>query len=248
MPRLKLHLAYVGTRFHGWQLQDGARTVQGCLEQALGRLVGEPVRVHGAGRTDAGVHALGQVAHADIPASRAHLPWQRAINALLPGDVAVTRASLENSDFHARFSAVQKTYRYSLWLNPDYVLPQRRPFVWQVGPLDQQAMLRAADFFVGRKDWSAFQNQGTPVRSTVRTITDVQCEDPAPTHELAWIFCADGFLKQMVRNIMGCMVAVGKGKLSVQEVEDIQRQGRRHLAPATAPACGLSLDHIEYAA
>jgi tRNA pseudouridine38-40 synthase len=112
--RLKFQVAYVGTDFHGWQLQNGARTVQGCLEEALEQLAGRSVRVHGAGRTDAGVHALGQVAHVDVPAARRDLPWQRALNALLPPDVTIVRLEQIAETFHARFDAIQKTYSYTL--------------------------------------------------------------------------------------------------------------------------------------
>lgn len=246
MIRLKLQLAYVGTNFHGWQLQDGARTVQGCLEAALGRLAGRPVRVHGAGRTDSGVHALGQVAHVDVPADRADLPWQRALNALLPLDLCVVRIESVSQTFHARFDAVHKTYSYTLWTEADYILPQRRAFVWQTGKLDEQAMAQAAGILVGRKDWSAFQNQGTPVRSAVRTVLDIHAEPGQHPRETVWFLTADGFLKQMVRNIMGCLVMVGRGRVTVDDVEVILRQRRRALAPATAPAQGLCLEQVAY--
>lgn len=244
--RLKLTLAYVGTNFQGWQLQSGPRTVQGCLEEALGRLAGTPVRAHGAGRTDAGVHALGQVAHADIPASRAGLPWQRALNALLPRDLCVTRLCEAQPGFHARFEAIRKTYGYTLWTEPDYLLPQRRPFVWATGPLDRERMAEAASRLVGTRDWAAFQNQGTPVRSTRRTVFDIRREPGQRPEESVWLIIADGFLKQMARNIMGCLVMVGKGKLAVEEVLEIADRGRRGFAPATAPARGLCLERVDY--
>ncbi|SDB35807.1 tRNA pseudouridine38-40 synthase [Desulfonatronum thiosulfatophilum] len=244
--RLKLQLAYAGTDFHGWQLQDGARTVQGCLEKALAQLVGRPVRVHGAGRTDAGVHALGQVAHVQVPARRGNLPWQRALNALLPQDVCVVEVQIVPDSFHARFDANRKTYSYTLWTEPTYVLPQRKGYVWPVGRLDLEAMVQASKYLVGRRDWSAFQNRGTPVRSTVRTVFDVHPEIGGRPNETVWFFSADGFLKQMVRNMMGCLVTVGKGKLCADQVEAILRQGSRASAPATAPARGLCLERVEY--
>ncbi|GAB6058457.1 tRNA pseudouridine(38-40) synthase TruA [Desulfonatronum parangueonense] len=246
--RLKLQLAYVGTDFHGWQLQDGTRTVQGCLEEAFAQLAGRAVRVHGAGRTDAGVHALGQVAHVLVPAERANLPWHRALNALLPPDVCVVGVQTVPDSFHARFDAVRKTYSYTLWTEPAYILPQRRAFVWPVGCLDTDAMVQAAKHLVGRRDWAAFQNQGTPVRSTVRTVLDVHPERGVRQHETVWFFSADGFLKQMVRNMMGCLVMVGKGKLSPAQVDAILQQGSRASAPATAPARGLCLEQVEYPA
>ncbi|HDQ41880.1 MAG TPA: tRNA pseudouridine(38-40) synthase TruA [Desulfonatronum sp.] len=246
MVRLMLTLAYVGAKFHGWQLQADARTVQGCLEQALTRLAGCQVRVHGAGRTDAGVHALGQVAHADIPAARADLPWQRALNALLPTDIAVIRVVPVRPAFHARFDAVGKTYSYTLWTEPGYLLPQRKDFVWSTGPLDQALMTLAAQELVGRRNWSAFQNRGTAVRSPVRTVYDLHCEAGMRPEETIWLITADGFLKQMVRNIMGCLVMVGKRKLAVEEVLKLAEQRQRQAAPATAPAQGLCLEKVVY--
>jgi len=244
--RLKLILAYLGADFHGWQLQAGARTVQGCLEHALTQLAGQNVRVHGAGRTDAGVHALGQVAHVDIPASRADLPWQRALNALLPPDLTAVHVARASPTFHARFDAVQKTYRYTLWTEPGYLLPHRRAFVWSTGPLNQEAMTTAAQKLVGRRSWSAFQNRGTPVRSPVRTVFDIHCEMGSGPEEMVWLISADGFLRQMVRNIMGGLVMVGKGRLSVEQMLDLAEQGQRESALATAPACGLCLERIDY--
>ena len=244
--RLKFQVAYIGTGFHGWQLQDGARTVQGCLETALGRLAGGPVRVHGAGRTDAGVHALGQVAHVDVPATRRDLPWQRAMNALLPPDVTIVRLERVSETFHARFDAIQKTYTYTLWHEPRWLLPQRRAYTWQVGELDRDAMTRAALKLVGCRDWTAFQNQGTPVRSPVRTVQDIHVRAGTYSQESVWLFTADGFLKQMVRNLMGCLVMVGKGRLTTDQVMDILAQGRRESAPATAPAQGLCLERVDY--
>ncbi len=244
--RLKFQVAYIGTEFHGWQLQNGARTVQGCLEAALERLAGRPVRVHGAGRTDAGVHALGQVAHVDAPAARAHLPWQRAMNALLPPDVTIIRLEQVSETFHARFDANQKTYSYTLWHEPRWLLPQRGAYVWRVGELSLEAMKQTARKLIGCRDWSAFQNQGTPVRSPVRTVRDIHCKAGTNPQESVWLFTADGFLKQMVRNLMGCLVMVGKGRLTTDQVMDILAQGRRESAPATAPAHGLCLERVDY--
>ncbi len=244
--RLKLTLAYQGTAFHGWQFQPDIRTVQDCLEQALSTLAGRHVRVHGAGRTDAGVHALGQVAHADVPAERARLPWQRALNALLPPDVTVIRTAVVSPMFHARFDARQKTYTYTLWTEPTYLLPQRRPFVWPTGPLDLKVMEQAAQKLVGRRDWSAFQNQGTPVRSPVRTVFDIHCTPGMGPEETIWSFSADGFLKQMVRNIMGCLVTIGKDRLSIEQMLQLLTNRHRKQAPATAPAQGLCLEKIVY--
>ncbi|QGY39928.1 tRNA pseudouridine(38-40) synthase TruA [Pseudodesulfovibrio cashew] len=246
MARVKLTLAYDGTDFSGWQLQPYGRTVQGELERALGKILGAPPRVHGSGRTDAGVHALGQAAHFDSPDERADLPWQRALNAILPKDVRVVDCVVTDEDFHARYSATGKTYEYALWHTREFCLPQRRRFVWNCGPVDFEAMEAAARVFLGEHDFASFQNVGTPVKSTVRTITGIS-RHPGPSgHETVWRFTANGFLKQMVRNLTGCLVAAGRGRLSPDEIRTILESGDRSLAPATAPPQGLTLVSVSY--
>ncbi|WP_300159790.1 tRNA pseudouridine(38-40) synthase TruA [Solidesulfovibrio sp.] len=252
MPRLRLTIAYDGTHFAGWQLQapGGGRTVQGCLEEALGKLSGASVRVHGAGRTDSGVHALAQVAHCDVPEDRAGLPWQRALNAVLPRDMTVTAAAAVPDDFHARFSATGKVYRYTLWTEPAFILPWRRPYVWNVGRvaarLDTAAMDACAALFTGYHDFAAFQNAGSHVSGTERLVRAVTRLPPDTAGEMVWEFRAEGFLKQMVRNLTGALVAVGAGKVSSEDIRSVLTSGRRGLAPATAPASGLCLVAVEY--
>ncbi len=246
MARIRLSLAYDGTDFSGWQLQPRDRTVQGELEAALGEILGKAPRVHGSGRTDAGVHAMGQVCHFDCAADRASIPWRRALNALLPKDVRVLECAVVSEDFHSRYSAAAKTYEYVLWHEREFCLPQRRRFTWNCGPVDFEAMDAAARIFMGKHDFAAFQNVGTPVKTTVRTITDIS-RHPGPTEfETSWRFSADGFLKQMVRNLMGCLVACGRGKLSPQEAAAILEGADRSVAPATAPPQGLSLLSVAY--
>ena len=244
MTRVRLTLAYVGTGFAGWQVQGNAPTVQGCLEHALARICNLPVRVHASGRTDSGVHALGQVAHFDPPPERGHIPWRRALNAILPGDVAVVAAQTAPPDFHARFSASSKEYSYTLWTEPGYVLPQRRPFVWPVSGIDLDAMQEAADHLMGLHDFAAFQNVGTPVKSTVRELTRAHVTDAGL--EKVWHFRADGFLKQMVRNIMGCLVEVGRGSPPPDRTPELLAIRNRSLLPATAPPQGLCLEKVTY--
>ncbi|MGE4299607.1 MAG: tRNA pseudouridine(38-40) synthase TruA [Desulfovibrionaceae bacterium] len=255
MARLKLIVAYQGTRFHGWQVQACApgeepRTVQGKLEKAFGVILGAPVRVHGSGRTDAGVHADGQVAHVDVPDARADMDWRRALNANLPRSIVVVEASRAADDFHAQNLAREKIYTYNLWLTRDFVLPKRRHFVWAVGPLDTAAMEAAAALLTGRHDFAAFRNMGTEVQTTVRTVHGIWREPTgypaAPGLEEVWFFRADGFLKQMVRNLMGCLVAVGRGKLAPDAVAGILASCDRSLAPPTAPPQGLTLKQVFY--
>lgn len=246
MPRIRLTLAYDGTDFSGWQLQPRDRTVQGELETALGEILGTPPRVHGSGRTDSGVHAMGQIAHFDSPPERTGMPWQRALNSLLPKDVRVLEAAVVDDEFHARYSAKSKTYEYILWHTREFCLPQRRRFVWACGPVDFAAMDEAAHALTGEHDFAAFQNVGTPVKSTVRTITKLSRSRGINEHETVWRFSADGFLKQMVRNIMGCLVACGRGRISPDDVRRILDSADRSQAPATAPPQGLSLISVDY--
>ncbi len=244
MPRLKLTLAYVGACFAGWQIQPGCRTVQGELEAVLGSILGEPARVGAAARTDTGVHALGQVVHVDVPEAKAHIPWRRALNAILPDDICVTEAREVPPDFHARFSASSKIYAYTIWTEYEFILPQRRPFAWRMAGLDLAAVDEAMASFVGRHDFKSLQNVGTPVKDTVRTVTDFWRE-PGPTRwEITFRIRADGFLKQMVRNIMGCVVAAGRGKLRPEDIPALLAARDRSLAPETAPGWALCLEQV----
>jgi tRNA pseudouridine38-40 synthase len=246
VTRIRLVVAYDGGGFCGWQLQPEDRTVQGELEEAVARMVGEPVRLHASGRTDSGVHATAQVVHFDVPDERADLPWTRALNSLTTDDVAVLRHDTVSADFHARFGAISKTYEYILWHERRFLLPQRRRFVWDCGPLDFNALGMAAEVLQGRHDFSAFQNVGTPVKDTVRTLEPLEMLPGTTPHETVLRFTADGFLKQMVRNLVGCLVEAGRGKLSPQNVRSVLYERDRKTAPATAPAQGLSLVRVLY--
>ncbi|NJB68130.1 tRNA pseudouridine38-40 synthase [Desulfobaculum xiamenense] len=250
MARLWLTLAYEGTDFCGWQLQaaKAGQTVQGALEDVVSRVCGVSVRAHGSGRTDSGVHALGQVAHVDIPDAKAALDWQHIINAQIDPAISIIDARIVDESMHARYSVVSKTYAYSLWLNGRYSIPQRRNFVWKAGPLDLEAMDAAAALFMGEHDFRSFQNAGTPVKSTVRTVHALTRHAGQTPDEIVWRFSADGFLKQMVRNMMGFMVAVGRGQFAPQDVSRVlaatDRSAYRY---PTAPPQGLCLETVVYA-
>ncbi|ACU90333.1 tRNA pseudouridine(38-40) synthase TruA [Desulfomicrobium baculatum] len=246
MPRIRLTVAYVGTRYQGWQIQGRGETIQGAIEDKLARICGELVRVHGSGRTDSGVHALAQVAHFDVPESKRHIPWRQALNAMLPDDISILEAREAQDDFHARFSVRSKRYAYTLWTEPRFTMPQRAPFVWPVRGLDFEAMDQAAEVLAGTHDFAAFQNAGTEIKGTVRTLEPIV---RAPgTHSAEWVFRfqADGFLKQMVRNLMGLLVEVGRGGLAPADVRPILEGCDRRKAPATAPARGLTLEEVMY--
>ncbi|WP_319541749.1 tRNA pseudouridine(38-40) synthase TruA [uncultured Pseudodesulfovibrio sp.] len=246
MIRIRLTLAYDGTDYCGWQLQPNDRTVQGELEKALAVVLGAPVRVHGSGRTDSGVHALGQVVHFDCDEKYATRPWRRSLNGLLPKDIRVVAHGVVPSDFHARYSAGSKTYEYSLWHERDFCLPQRSRFVWNCGKVDFAAMDAASRVLVGEHDFAAFQNKGTVVGTTIRFVSEISRHPGITEHESVWRFTAKGFLKQMVRNMVGCLVACGRGKLTPQDVAAILESGDRTLAPATVPPQGLTLVRVEY--
>ncbi len=249
MTRIKLLLAYEGTDFAGWQHQGGVRTVQSDMEAALGKICGQPIHVQAAGRTDSGVHALGQCAHFDAPEHRTHVPWAKALNSMLAPDVRVVSACAAHPHFHAQFDARSKIYAYTIWLERNYVHPLRRRFVWSPTPpaLNLAAMDEAAQVLIGTHDFNSFRNLGTPLgsRGTVRTLAGIWREPGGP-NEMVWRFQANGFLKQMVRNIMGCLVAVGRGKVAPADVRCILEKRDRSIAPPTAPARGLCMERVFY--
>ena len=244
--RIMLTLAYDGSEYKGWQLQKNDPTIQGFVEDALRTICGFRVPVHGSGRTDSGVHALGQTAHFDPPGDKALLPWQRALNSLLPDSIRVVRSQTVSHDFHARFSAVSKTYSYTLWTEPDFVFPQRRNFVWQSGRLNLEAMREASRHLLGARDFKAFMNSGTTVADTIRQIQAISFNPGFYPQELVIRISADGFLKQMVRNIVGALVIIGRKKYPPDHLEQVLLSGQRALAPATAPARGLCLEYVGY--
>lgn len=174
MPRIKIIVAYVGTRYNGWQIQTNGSSIQEEIEKGIARISGTHVRLHGSGRTDSGVHAMAQTAHFDVPEAKADIPWPRALNSMLPTDIRVLHHRVVDSEFHARFSATGKRYSYTLWTDPRFVLPHRTPYVWPVRNLDLAAMDAAATRLTGTHDFASFQNAGTPVSSTVRTVRSIR--------------------------------------------------------------------------
>ena len=219
-------------------------SIQGLIEDALARFEGSSVTVHGAGRTDAGVHALGQVASAQVTFTHPIETLRRALNAQLPEDVRVLDVAEAPDDFHARFSARAKTYRYRLRAG-DGGDPFTRAYVWQMPEtLDVEAMRTAARVLVGRHDFAAFQSAGTETKTTVRTISrsDVMVDGWLTTYEVE----GDGFLRHMVRAIVGTLVEIGRGWRAPDSMARLLDGGSRADAGATAPPHGLALVRVAY--
>lgn len=249
MPhRLKLIVAYDGRPFAGWQSQAGGNTVQDHLEAALAKIAGTHVRVHGAGRTDAGVHALGQCAHADVPVRRlAPERWLHALNASLPPTIRVLRARYVSESFHARFSACGKTYRYRIW-NGAVLPPLELGRAWHVARrLDLDASMAATQAFEGTRDFAAFAaNRGKPEPNTVRTITRARLTRSGSSITVE--FTGDGFLYKMVRIMVASIVACGIGRMSREELcQQMEAAGGGGARPrSVAPAEGLFLVRVRY--
>jgi len=246
MPTFLLTLAYDGTGYQGWQRQAAGPTVQAAIEACLARLVNAPVRVIGSGRTDAGVHALGQAAHFTAETRIGPQAMQNALNSLLPADIAVTECRIVTDGFHARYDAVSKLYRYLICNHP--VRPALdRLRCWHIRkPLDLEAMANALAHVEGAHDFKSFEATGSPRTSTLRRILAARLDQPE-TGRIAIELEGDGFLRHMVRNIVGTLVDVGLGKISPAAFAAIRDAKDRNRAGITAPACGLYLVRVNYA-
>jgi len=244
MRTLRITLAYDGTRFVGWQRQANGESVQGLLEDALARFEGGTVTANGAGRTDAGVHALGQVASARVTCAHDPATLTRALNAHLPEDIRVVSVEDVDDAFHARFSARGKTYRYQI-CNAAVASPFERAFVWHLPEsLSFDAMARAAALLIGTHDFSVFRSAGSDISTPVRTVTQSQWRREAGL--LTYEITGDGFLRHMVRAIVGTLVEVGRGWRRPEEIPVLLAEGARANAGATAPPYGLFLVSVDY--
>ena len=242
----KLTIAYEGTDFIGWQRQATGTSIQGLLEDALSELDGRAVAVTGAGRTDAGVHARGQVATAALDRDIDVASVVRAVNIRLPQSVRILDASLAPEGFHARFDARLKTYHYRIW-NTDVMSPFERSFAWHVPmPLDAAAMNDAARILCGTHDFASFQGTGSDTQTTVRTVlrSSVEREPGAPL--LVYDAAGDGFLRHMVRNVVGTLVEIGRGRFSPAWIGEVLASRDRTAAGPTAPALGVFLMGVSY--
>jgi tRNA pseudouridine38-40 synthase len=248
MRTLKLTLAYDGTDFAGWQVQQGKRTVQGVLETAWAEITGETLRATASGRTDAGVHALAQVASLKSGTHLTTEVLQRALNASLPGDVVVLSVEEAEADFHAIRDAVSKRYRYVIH-DGELADVFRRRYSWKVWQrLDERAMHRAAQALVGTHDFQSFQTSGAPRKTTVRTVSDLWVRRGSGD-EADLVTCeieADGFLYNMVRAIVGTLHEVGRGAQSENWPREVLAARDRRAGAMTAPPQGLLMVRVRY--
>jgi tRNA pseudouridine38-40 synthase len=247
---LKLTVEYDGSELVGWQRQASGTSVQGLLEDALAAFEGGPVVVHGAGRTDAGVHALAQVASVAVTATHPPDAIQRGLNAVLPASVRLVSVEEAPPGFHARFDATGKIYEYRI-INAAFISPFLARYAWHVPqPLEVDAMQAAAAVLVGRHDFAAFQGTGSDVRDTIRTVESIEWRGvespPGSGRAIVVSLTADGFLRHMVRNIVGTLVDVGAGRWPSAEVATILASGDRARAGRTAPPEGLFLVRVRY--
>jgi tRNA pseudouridine38-40 synthase len=246
--KFKLTIAFDGTGYEGWQVQRIGTGVQQKLEEALAKLFPSAPRTHSSSRTDAGVHALGMVAHFEVPRDECRMTARKlllAINAWLPEDIRVLSASRVPGKFHARFDAVAKEYRYQVWNHPA-MNPLLRTTSWHVPRLLKlPAMRRAAALFCGRHDFQSFtSNPGYSRESTVRTVT--RCEIRKRGHLLTFLIEGEGFLYKMCRGIVGTLVQVGAGRSPPEQIRTMLGKKDRRVAGMTAPAHGLVLWRVRY--
>ncbi|MGH7987446.1 MAG: tRNA pseudouridine(38-40) synthase TruA [Candidatus Binataceae bacterium] len=242
--RVKLTLEYDGKNYCGWQWQRGQDSIQARLEAALARIFSQPVRVRAAGRTDAGVHALGQVAAFDLPREFALEELARALNALLPADIAIRTAAVAPKDFDPRRAARARVYEYHL-LNQTARSAFAYRYAWLVRePLDPAALERAARVFLGEHDFAAFRSVGSEEKTTIRRV--YHSEWRVEGARFIYTVEATAFLRHMVRTMVAAMVEVGRGRLDSSALIKVIESRDRARAPAAAPACGLFLRAVRY--
>jgi tRNA pseudouridine38-40 synthase len=241
----KLTIAYDGTAFSGWQRQKADRTVQQEIETAIGTMTGEPIRLVGSGRTDAGVHAVGQTAHFNSRTRLGTDTLRNGLNSLLPDDIAVSGCERVSEDFHARYDVKCKVYRYHI-RNCLHRWPIGRHYAWHIRrPLDLRRIRSVLPSLCGRQDYKSFEASGSPRSHTIRHVTRLALGRTGPDAVTIEIE-ADGFLRYMVRNIVGTLVDCGLGKLKKSDVQGLIAAKDRRLASPTAPPHGLFLVRVCY--
>jgi tRNA pseudouridine38-40 synthase len=242
---IRLTLEYDGTGYHGWQRQANALTIQEVLETCLARLTGEKVCLHGSGRTDAGVHALGQVAHFRTESAIPLAAFREGMNSMLPRDIAVLEAGEAATDFHARYGARTKTYEYRILNRPVRSPLHRHRCWWLAQPLELNRMRVGTALILGEHDFAGFQASGSAVQTTIRKVLAAAWEE-RPDSWKVFRITANGFLRGMVRTLVGTLVEVGWGKRPADDLNRLLAARDRRLAGPSAPAAGLYLVEVIY--
>ncbi len=244
MPRFVLGIEYDGSDFCGWQWQPDRRSVQSELENALSKVANQPVTVVCAGRTDAGVHALEQIVHFDVTVERGNDAWLLGGNSNLPDDIRILWVKEIQNDFHARYSALARLYRYVIHNRPVKSALQPSQVTWCYHPLDEEAMHLAGQHLVGNHDFSSFRAKGCQSLSPFRQVHFIDVS--RDKDKVMVLVCANAFLHHMVRNIVGVLMAIGVGKQSANWTLDLLAAKKRELAGVTAPPYGLYLEAVHY--
>ncbi|BBB33338.1 tRNA pseudouridine38-40 synthase [Thermotomaculum hydrothermale] len=245
MRNIKLILQYDGTNYSGWQIQPDVKTVQGVVKQAVETLVDHEVKLIGASRTDAGVHAFGQVAAFKTKKSHSLYVIKKGLNSILPEDIRVIKVEEVDTSFHPRFNAKGKTYKYRFFIG-DVVPPFERFYCYQIrGKVDIEKMIEAAEFFKGEKDFSSFRDSMCTAKNPVKKIK-VSKFNLLNNGFLEYIITGDSFLHHMVRNIAGTLLWIGKGKISIDSLPEIFEKKDRKFAGPTLDAKGLFLEKVYY--
>ena len=242
--RIAVGIEYRGTAFNGWQSQSHGRSVQECVEEALGRVADHSVRVVAAGRTDTGVHATAQVIHFDTRADRPAHSWVRGANSHLPSDIRVLWTRQVPEEFHARFKAIERSYRYVIHISPSRPAILHGLCTWVYRDLSLEPIQEAAGRLLGTHDFSAFRAAGCQARSPLRTVTRTRVERAGP-----WLWLdisADAFVQHMVRNIVGTLLVIGRGERPPGWMHEVLASGERARAGMCAPAAGLYLTGVSY--
>lgn len=245
MRNIRMKISYDGTRYQGWQRQKGtSQTIQGKIEDVLTKMTGEPVEIHGSGRTDAGVHAREQVANFKTNTSMTEEEIKEYLNEYLPLDIGVHEVKDVAPRFHSRLNVTGKRYIYRVWNSTEHNVFERKFMYPFVADLDFDKMREAADILMGTHDFQSFCGKKIKKKSTVRTITKLEIKKIG--HEVRFIYEGDGFLFHMVRILTGTLLEIGNGEMDVKELPGILESKVREYAGRTAPACGLILDQVFY--
>lgn len=245
--RYKITMAYDGTMFAGFQIQDEERTVQGDLQRVLTKIAkGKDIKLHGSGRTDSGVHALAQVAHFDFPFELSEHAMERALNTSVADDLSILKVEKVGKEFHARFSAVEKTYLYRIHNSPIRDPFRREYCLWHPYSLDCDRLQRALERIEGEHDFTSFTSTKSPIQNKVRTIYEAALIHNQAEEEIDLIFRGNGFLYNMVRVLVGSLIEIGDGRKPVEEIDRLFACLDRNQAGPTAAAHGLYLKEVNY--